>query len=555
MRNKLFAIGIFLMSLSLIIFIIVFYIKLIPSNEKIELFDNNEHVIVHKGEILKHNAKIKENHIYLSYDFIKNYIDERAYVDEKTKSIILTTGDKIIRFSNSENESFVNDNPIELHFAAFKEDERYIPYKEIEPFYKVNLALSNKTGVILLTDYKNKIRYVEVTRKDNAAIRVKQDIKSPYLVKLNEGEKLELLETHKEWSFVQQSDGYFGYIKNEYISSSWSEAPKKEKEHVRIKMDKDKKINLVWEAIYNVPVNEDKIKEMRGVNVVSPTWFELKNGEGDVRSKVDSGYVKWAHENNYQVWGLFSNDFNPDITHEMLTDSNKRLKVIKQLLTYAKTSNLDGINIDFENVYLKDKKHLVQFVRELTTYLHREKLIVSIDVTIHSNSEMWSMFYDREAFAEVVDYVAVMTYDEHWAASPIAGSVASLPWVEKGIIGLLQEVPEEKLLLGIPFYTRVWTEVDGQVSSKTLSMKFTDEWIRKRSAKLVYDEATNQDYYEYDKDGKTYKVWFENEKSIKKRIELVHKYNLAGIAIWERRFADDEIWDVIDEELQRKEEN
>ncbi|MCK9907282.1 glycosyl hydrolase family 18 protein, partial [Frankia sp. Cpl3] len=81
------------------------------------------------------------------------------------------------------------------------------------------------------------------------------------------------------------------------------------------------------------------------------------------------------------------------------------------------------------------------------------------DVTIKSSSDRWSRFYDRAALAKVVDYMMVMTYDEYWASSPVAGSVASLPWVEKGLQGVLEEVPNEKLILGVPFYTRLWKEV------------------------------------------------------------------------------------------------
>ncbi|TGV31235.1 glycosyl hydrolase, partial [Mesorhizobium sp. M00.F.Ca.ET.186.01.1.1] len=206
--------------------------------------------------------------------------------------------------------------------------------------------------------------------------------------------------------------------------------------------------------------------------------------------------------------------------------------------------------------YYEDKERLVQFVRELTPYLHQQGLTVSIDVTIKSNAKTWSMFLDRKALAEVVDYMAVMTYDEHWAASPKAGSVASLPWVEAGLQGVLEEVPNEKLLLGVPFYTRLWTEAkqaDGtvKVSSKALSMPRAQEWIAERKLTPVLDKASGQQYVEYrdPKDGNVYKMWLEDVSSMAKRMELVKKYDLAGVASWRRGFEVPEIWPTIEEGL------
>ena len=126
------------------------------------------------------------------------------------------------------------------------------------------------------------------------------------------------------------------------------------------------------------------------------------------------------------VWALINNDFNLDITHEFLSSSETRDKIIRQILMYAELFRLDGINIDFENVYLKDKDLLVQFVRELTPILREAGIVVSMDVTVKSTSPNWSLCYDRKELGKVVDYMILMAYDEHWATSPVSGSVASI---------------------------------------------------------------------------------------------------------------------------------
>ena len=200
-----------------------------------------------------------------------------------------------------------------------------------------------------------------------------------------------------------------------------------------------KRINMTWEAVYNVQPDPKKIGELTGVNVVSPTWFELTDGEGTIRSKADAAYSQWYRDRGVQVWALFSNGFEPEQTQQALSSYETRLRMIEQLLAYAKTFKLQGINIDFENVKTSDKDNLVQFVREFTPLAHEHNLVVSIDVTPKSTTEFWSAFLDRPRLAQSVDYMMVMTYDEHWASSPVAGSVSSLPWVEHSIRRIILE--------------------------------------------------------------------------------------------------------------------
>ncbi|MEW5933562.1 MAG: glycosyl hydrolase family 18 protein, partial [Bacillota bacterium] len=152
------------------------------------------------------------------------------------------------------------------------------------------------------------------------------------------------------------------------------------------------------------------------------------------------------------------------------------------------------------------------------------------------------------------DYLAVMTYDEHYAGSPRAGSVASLPWVEQGIRGLLEEVPPGKLLLGIPFYTRLWKleRPPGgapKLTSRALGMEEVEALLAERGIEPTFDPASGQDYARWEEGGATFQVWLENERSILARLKLAAKYGLAGVASWRRGFEKPAVWDVIAAEL------
>jgi spore germination protein YaaH len=260
-----------------------------------------------------------------------------------------------------------------------------------------------------------------------------------------------------------------------------------------------------------------------------------------------------------QVWALFSNGFEPERTEQALATYETRQKMIQQLLAFAKTFKLQGINIDFENVKTSDKDNLVQFVREFTPLAHEQNLVVSIDVTPKSGSEFWSVFLDRARLGQVVDYMMVMAYDEHWATSPKAGSVSSLPWAETAIRRILEEdrVPPYKLVLGIPLYTRLWTEEpDGKggikVSSKTMSMKAVADLLAENKLQPQVSQETGQHYVSYKEGNAVKKIWIEDALSIEARMKLVKKYNLAGTASWARSFASSGIWEVIDRHLQSR---
>lgn len=317
------------------------------------------------------------------------------------------------------------------------------------------------------------------------------------------------------------------------------------------------KINLAWQYLSQSTPDMSNVSKFDGLNVISPTWFALSNANGDVRSIADVKYSNWAHKNGYQVWALVSNDFNKEMSAQMLANPTSREKTVNTLIQYAKDYKLDGINVDFENMYTKDRDLFTLFMKELYQKTKQMGIILSVDVTVIARNSNWSECYDRKALAQVTDYVALMAYDQHWTGSPISGSVSQLKWSEDNLKKVLLEVPKEKLLLGMPFYTRVWQEqYDANnklvVTSKAVSMDNAEKLIAENKAAKTWDTVSGQYFATYNKDGVTYKIWLENESSIKLRVELANKYNLAGVASWKIGFEKPSIWSVITTALNKK---
>lgn len=518
--------------------------------------------LVVEGSIAEaEDSPIMENgQLLFPLDAVRRYIDPNVYWDEKVSKVVFTTKDKVLIMKTGKLTAMVNARPVDLNIPVrLVEGRPYIPIQMLDTMFGIELQWIEKNNVAVLDYRKNTVQVAEV-QTDNRFMRIKPAFWSPAVKKdIDNGELLRVFGENGKWYKVRSEEGFVGYIEKKLVKTeviaAGTDITEPSNGNVSWKPAQGK-INMTWEYVGNRNPDISKLKSISGLDIVSPTWFNVADKQGTVANKADSGYVQWAHKNNYKVWALVGNGTDPDNTHAFLNNTDIREKIVQQLLIYAKLYKLDGINIDFENVYLKDRDMFTQFMRELTPLLKEQGLVVSIDVTFRSSSENWSMFYDRKALSEIVDYIAVMAYDQYWASSPVAGSVAELGWVENGLKRILEEVPNEKLLLGLPFYTRLWTEemIDGKakVTSKAISMDAVEKILSEKKPVVVWDEERGQNYTEY-KDGKvTYKIWIEDEKSINLKSALVHKYNLAGAASWRKGFESEDIWVVLQDNLKVK---
>lgn len=538
----------------------------VPSSKHEEPgFEGNPKPVFYQGTMLNDPAIGSKESLKLPLDIVKEHIDPSLIYEESSESTIITTQDKVVRLRTSELTGMMNEKPFKLRFPLEKKDDKvYLPIDPLKDLYEIELRESEETGAVLMFKAGDTVRWYQAVSypgKPDRTIPMRRDpsIKAIILADVKQGEKVMVWDEHEQWLRVQLTSGYMGYIRKEQLVADQEETIPQKKPVAEFvpKQPVSGKVNLTWEHVVTKNPDTSNIPPMPGVNVVSPTWFHLEDGEGNLNNLADPAYVKWAHERGYRVWALFSNGFDPKRTTDALSTYDKRMTMIKQLLAFTQMYSLDGINIDFENVYLKDKQNLVQFVREMTPLMHEQGLIVSIDVTPISSSETWSLFYDRKALVESVDYMMLMAYDEHWASSPKAGSVASLPWVEQSIVALLEEdIPPSKLILGIPFYTREWTEEvkDGKtnVSSRAVFMDRPQRIIKEKNLTPVFSAETGQNYIEYEEDGKRKKIWIEDETSVKARIALVNKYHLAGVASWRRGFENPQAWNWIHSTLESK---
>lgn len=318
-------------------------------------------------------------------------------------------------------------------------------------------------------------------------------------------------------------------------------------------------IVLTWEAVYSYNPDTTLIPEMNHLNVISPTWYELSDAAGAVSSMASHDYVAWAQGRNYEVWALVSNAFDLDRTHGFLTSSTARERFIETMINEAKLYGYEGINIDFENVYMADKDALTHFVNEFAHYARKNQITLSMDVTVMGGSDNWSKCYDHEKLGQIVDFLIVMTYDEHWASSPISGPVASYDWMLHHMSILANYVDTDKLVLGVPLYTRVWREYPSETvannhktTSAAIGMEAQNVLIEKYNLDLIWDDTERLYYATFFEEDAQVKIWVENAKTIREKLSIVNDLGLKGAAAWRRGYETIDVWDAF-EVIERRE--
>lgn len=511
--------------------------------------------------ILENNPIYEEGILYMPIAYVESHFHEDFYWDSAEQVLTYTTINDVIRMRTDELTYYINDEPLALQIPIRElvEGVPYMPLEFLKKFTHHNFVYNGSIGTLVVEDKSLEHEYVTVAPTENSygIIRTWKDRRSLIVKKVAKGQRLTVIGEDTVWMEVMTGEGFTGYIKRSEISDRLTVAgvPKvREVYDYSTRPAFEGGLNLAWNYVDNVTANrnlDSKLDGVHGLDVISPTWFYIKNEDGDIINKADINYVRKAHEQGMEVWALFANQFsNREMTHAALSSTSSRENMIKEILALSALYEIDGINVDFESLSKETGVHFVQFIKELTPYLKQQGLTVSVDMYVPS---AWTAHYGRAEVGEVVDYVMIMAYDEHWSTSPESGSVASIGFVEKGIVDTLKEVPAEKTVLGLPYYTRRWTEtVEGgevKVKSKAFGMDAGYEHMTENGVTFTWLDDIAQYYGEYEQDGKTYKMWLEEERSIEEKVKLMERYDLAGVAGWQIGLEKDAVWDVLEDYL------
>ncbi len=555
--------------------------KRTPALDRADLYEyfqietEEEIALMVQDKILEDKGIFIDGEPYLRYETVHTYINHRIYWDTNENVLLYALPTELVKAHVGSKEYSQGKNKENLSVAAVRTegDKTYVSLEFVELFTNMEYELLEEPNRIVIAAGTRTMDGAEVktiksekkAQKYNV-IRTEKDIKSPILCNLENGEVVEVLDHGKKWSKIRSDYGFIGYILNSQLGKTKDVKISRDYDEPEYKnIEKDYTINMAWHQVTNKSANNgllETVADTKGLTTISPTWFALKDNEGNVSSLASSSYVNYAHQLGLEVWGLVA-DFNNEgvkvDVNNLLSYTSKREKIINQLIAAAIEYNLDGINVDFEKISAEGADHYLQFLRELSIKCRNNEIILSVDNYVPTAS---SMYYNRKEQGEIADYVVIMGYDEHYSGSTKAGSVASLGFVTSGVEKTLEEVPAEKVILAVPFYTRLWsetpkTEAEIQQSSDTeefvpyklkseiYSLAKAKAHMEGKGAALTWDEKAGQFYGEYAENGVTYKMWVEDADSIETKLKVMKKYELAGVSAWKLGLEDDAIWDVI----------
>ena len=538
--------------------------KYMPSNKMEDLnelyqVDEDKIMLILQNNPYEEQGLYLNGRVYIDINTVTKYFNPRMYWDSNENLLIYTTATEVIKAEVGSQDYYINKSKSSVDYQIVKTngDKAYVALDYVMLYSNLEYEVfENPNRVVFTYKWNEKYEYA-LANKKTVAVRKSSGIKYPILTKLAKGDKVLFVDLaegepdHEQFVKVMTADGIMGYVDRKHLTETKSEVLENDyKEEIYPSISKDYEINLVWHQVAGQGGNEgllNLLSKTKGVTTVAPTWFTVADENGGLTSYASETYVTRAHNAGVEVWAVCGDvDAEGISMYELLSHTSRRQKLINNIIANAIKYNLDGINIDFEKITKDAGPHFVQFIRELSVKCRSNGIILSID----NYAPGYTAYYNRKEQGMVADYVICMAYDEHTSGSEVSGSVASYQFVKDAIENTLKEVPAEKTIIGVPFYTRRWKETvaeDGtlQVTSDAYGMQQAINVLTDYGVEPVWDDVTKQYYGEYENGGSVYKIWLEEDKSIEAKMELINEANVAGIAGWKLGLEKSSVWNII----------
>lgn len=535
---------------------------------------DNQVAIVLNNELTSSYATLIDGHIYVDYNFVHDTLNSRFYWDHNENILLYATSRDLISAEADSNKYLITKSSVDYGRPVVKanSDSAYIDLDFVKEYTDFTYEYIKDPNRIVITNQWGD--YDTASVKKNTVVRVKGGIKSPILKDITESSDVTVIEQGDKWSKILTDDGIIGYVQNKRLSDISTKTRTSDfTPDTFAHITKDFNICMAWHQVTNSSANTNiasVLSSTKGVNVISPTWFYLNDNNGNLANLASLDYVNYCHSQGVEVWALVSNLENKDAdSAEVLTHTSKRQNLVNQIVSMAIQYNLDGINLDFESLnQSKVGDAYIEFVRELSIKCANNGIVLSVDNYVPTS---YTAFYNRAEQANFADYVVIMGYDEHYAGGD-AGSVSSIGWVKQGVADTLAEVPADQVILGMPFYTRVWqltknttsskdstdsednndtkdndntSDSDYDVSSKIYGMRAADALLADNGVTKTWDKESGQNYAEFTSGDSTFKVWLEDASSTEERLKVMQDNKLAGASFWKLGFETSDVWNTI----------
>ena len=520
------------------------------------------------NKVVEAEGKLAGGKVYVAYNIVRDYINSRFYWDPNENVLLYMLPEDMISVDVGSKDYSISRKKKSEDYVILKTEGNtaYIALDFVQQYTNIDYEVSNNPDHVMIRTKWGKTDVATV--KKNTQVRYQGGVKSPVLAELKKKDEVTIIESEENWKKIRTKEGVIGYVKNNALKNE-------EKKNITRKFDeqnyssisKDYTINMAWHNVTTQDANKgvaQNIAQTKGLTTLAPTWIHVADTNGNISSIASADYVSYAHKQNVEVW-MTVRDFDGGISsekesYELLSYTSRRETLITQLIAEALRVGVDGINVDFEKISDKCGEHYIEFIRELSVKCRQNGLVLSVDNYVPKS---FNTQYDRKEQGIVADYVVIMGYDEYYAGSPEAGPVSSYNYVKEGITETLKEVPAEKVISGIPFFTRLWKETpkteeelksdkgtdaeqySATVESDAYGMDNAQAIVKQAGVDTTWDKKAGQNYATWEADGSKYEIWLEDSKSIEAKLKLMKKYKLAGTAEWSLGQESSDIWNLI----------
>ena len=520
------------------------------------------------NKVVEAEGKLAGGKVYVAYNIVRDYINSRFYWDPNENVLLYMLPEDMISVDVGSKDYSISRKKKSEDYVILKTEGNtaYIALDFVQQYTNIDYEVSNNPDHVMIRTKWGKTDVATV--KKNTQVRYQGGVKSPVLAELKKKDEVTVVESEQNWKKVRTADGVIGYVKNKALKNEEKKnITRKFEEQDYSNISKDYTINMAWHNVTNQDANNavaQRIAQTKGLTTLAPTWIHVADTNGNISSIASADYVSYAHKQNVEVW-MTVRDFDGGISsekesYELLSYTSRRETLITQLIAEALRVGVDGSNVDFEKISDKCGEHYIEFIRELSVKCRQNGLVLSVDNYVPKS---FNTQYDRKEQGIVADYVVIMGYDEYYAGSPEAGPVSSYNYVKEGITETLKEVPAEKVISGIPFFTRLWKETpkteeelksdkgtdaeqySATVESDAYGMDNAQAIVKQAGVDTTWDKKAGQNYATWEADGSKYEIWLEDSKSIEAKLKLMKKYKLAGTAEWSLGQESSDIWNLI----------
>ena len=536
-------------------------------NEYYGIESDGQLAIVVNNEVLETRGMLSDVRASVESATVRDYINSRFYWDPGENVLLYTLPTDTVSVGVGASEYTLANQKTSTDYVILRTEgsTAYIALDFVAQYTDMSYEVfTDPDRAVVVTETEETVAEV----KRDTQVRYQGGVKSPILTEVSKGDTVAVIEDEGDWKKVRTQDGFIGYVKqNRLRNEEKTTYDRGFEEPVYTNISEDYVINMAWHNVTNSDANSsvlEMIASTKGLTTIAPTWFHVADTSGNLESIASSEYVNYAHQSNIEVWAAIR-DFDGGISSQeesyaLLSSTSSRTNLINQLMAAVFQTGIDGINVDFEMISEECGEHYIQFIRELSVQCRKNNIVLSVDNYVPQN---YNQQYHREEQGVVADYVVIMGYDEHYGGSPEAGSVASYDFVKAGIENTLKEVPAEKVINAVPFFTRVWEETPKteeeiaaaqgtdaaeytmNVTSTAYGMADARAVVEQAGAQITWDETTQQNYATWEANGVTYEVWLEDAQSLEPRLKLMKDYGLAGTAAWRLGQETSDIWELI----------